>query len=183
MEKNEESFLARVPEGVKVAIVRWWFAGAIYFMLGWGLLGELDSLDLMFFVGLGIGVAHIFVLHPLIYSMFNIKRNGKIVNKKYYERTILEGVAVKLGEILKCIVCSFVVGYIYVGINLLINLIFNLPSDTIKLGGEPILYGLFFMFIYVFLSLIAAKIVLLFEMIKNKKNKNENCKKEEGRSE
>lgn len=173
MEKNEASFWSKIPESVKVAIARWWFAGAMYFMFGWGLLGGFEPLDQMFFIGLGIGVAHIFVLHPLIYSMFNIKRNGKIVNKKYYERTILEGVLVKLGEIVKCVLCSFTVGFLYVGLNLLINLIFNLPDDTIKLGVEPILYGLFFMLFYVLLSLISAKIVLIFNKIKEKRSSKE----------
>lgn len=183
MKNNEASFWSRIPDSVKVAIGRWWFAGAMYFLLAWGLLGEFSSIDQMFFIGLGIGVAHIFVLHPLVYSMFNIKRNGKIVNKKYYERTILEGVFVKLGEIFKCIVCSFIVGFTYVGINMAINSIFGYSDDTIKFGGEPIMYGLFFMLCYVGISFLTSKIALLHEKINEKRKQNKIIKNEESGNE
>lgn len=137
MDKNERSFLSKIPDNVKVNICRWWLCGAIYFLLGLGTsLGTSDSaLDLVFFLGIGIGIAHIFIFNPIVYSMFDIERNGKIVNKKYYERTILEGTFSKLAELLKCLICSFCVFFIYQFINLSIVNIFNLAEETVVLPG------------------------------------------------
>lgn len=69
--------------GLKVGFFRWWLSGAVYFFIAWGTnLGmKEDPLDLIFVLGVVTGVAHIFIFNPIVYGMFDIKRNGKIVNK------------------------------------------------------------------------------------------------------
>ncbi len=164
--KDDRSFFAKIPDNVKVAIARWWFAGAMYFMFGWGL--GFSGLDGIFWIGVAIGVGHIFVLHPLVYSMFQIERNGKIINKKYYERTIVEGSLVKIVEILKCLICTFAAAYTYGIINLTINAIFDYSSDTQKVGAEPITFGIFFLIAYLIISFISNFIYKLKEKNKEK---------------
>lgn len=173
MEQNKDSndqrsFVSKIPDSVKINLCRWWFFGAIYFFIAWGtnLGANSNPIDLIFFLGVAIGIANIFILNPILYSMFDIERNGKIINKKYYDRTIIEGVTVKLGEILKCLICSIGVFAIYTAINLIAIKLFSLDESEIWLQGEPILYGIFFLILY----LIISKIVDLIHMVIEKKS-------------
>lgn len=166
----EEQGLTRskISDTAKINIIRWWFAGAMYFLFGWEIFAEFDPIDLMFFLGITIGVGHIFVLHPLVYSMFDIKRNGKIINKKYYERTILEGVFVKFAEIFKCIFCSFLTGFTYIFLGYILVDVIGLTNS---IPVEPIIYGVFFVCYYVLTSTVTNLIIKFYEKIKSNKEK------------
>lgn len=107
-----------------------------------------DPLDLIFVLGVVTGVAHIFIFNPIVYGMFDIKRNGKIVNKKYYERTIFQNVFLNLAEIFKCMIITVLVVATYELINTTILAITNQTASTIPVKGEPILYASFFIIYY-----------------------------------
>ena len=147
---TKKRWYQRIPDGVKVGFFRWWLSGAVYFFIAWGTnLGmKEDPLDLIFVLGVVTGVAHIFIFNPIVYGMFDIKRNGKIVNKKYYERTIFQNVFLNLAEIFKCMIITVLVVATYELINTTILAITNQTASTIPVKGEPILYASFFIIYY-----------------------------------
>ncbi len=175
-EKNKKkNFLSKISDNKKALIFRWWISGAVCFFIGWGTsLGtRIDSYDLIFVLGLVTGLAHLIIYNPIVFGMFEIERDGKIVNKKYYERTILEGTYVKLAEIMKSIFSVIFVSLTYFLVNILYSIIFNKPETFIFLPLEPVLYATLFIAYYTLFTKIARLIVKLFTKI-FKKEKIEN---------
>lgn len=167
--KDERTFLSKIPDKVKINVCRWWFFGALFFLIAWGTNISSNKLDLIFFMGVGIGIGNIFIFNPLMYSIFDVERNGKLINKKYYERKVLEGVFVKLAEIFKCLLCSFLVWAIYQGINISFINILNLDENKIPFPAEPICYGIFFLLMYLGISAIVDLIIRIKDKVKDKK--------------
>lgn len=169
-EKHAGRFLAKISDTTKINAIRWWFAGAVCFFIAWGTdLGNYP-LDLMLVIGLVMGIVNIFLLHPMIYSMFDVKKNGKIANKKYYERTVWEGAFLKISEILKCVLAAICVFLIYVVINVLAVNVLELSSDSVFLAVEPFVYATLYLICYLFLSFLANKIVLIYQKLFKKGN-------------
>ncbi|MCD7754787.1 MAG: hypothetical protein LUJ09_00385 [Firmicutes bacterium] len=140
----------RLSDNFKASLVRWWFAGAVYYLIGMGTeLGmNSDSLDFIFFLGLGMGITSAFILNPIIYGFFNVKRRGKSYSKKYLERSSLQNAMLRLLEIFRCFVCVVLVVLVYQYLNLALIAIFDLQSDTAVIAGEPILFGVFYTIVY-----------------------------------
>lgn len=165
-----------INDNVKIVICRWWFSAAVCFFIAFGLnLGNQETtFELIFFLGLGMGIANILLFNPIIMSVFDIKRRGKIANKKMSERTVLEGTFYLLSEIFKSMFSVYIVSWIYQGINVAINTIKDYPSTHVNLGVEPILFGVFFVVVYQLLGLVWDLIVYTFNKIKKEKvNKHE----------
>ena len=116
-------------------------AGAVYFFLGWGTrLGQRDSLmDLVFFLGLAMGIFDTLVVNPALKMVFNVGRA-----KPLHELRSAQRLWIRLGDIFLAIGLVAVVMAFYQGINLGAISIFDLPQDQVSLPGEPILFGLFF---------------------------------------
>lgn len=152
---NKKSILSKIPDNVKIAIFRWWLAGAVYFFIAWGTnLGmNADPLDLIFVLGLVLGVCHIFIFNPIVYGMFDIKRNGKIINKKYYERTIMQNIFLRLGEIFRCLIITVLIVATYELLNTTINSISG-NTQNIPIKGEPFLFATFYIIYYFIYDLI-----------------------------
>lgn len=164
--KNDERpFLSKINDNVKIAFIRFWFVGLIYFFVGWGTsLGQNDDpLDLIFVLSLVTAAGHLFIFNPIIYKMFDVQRNGLFVNKKYNERSIFQGVIYNLLEFLKCVFITILVFLTYQLINYLLVDVLKMS----QLGGEPILYSIFFTAYYSLISFISSKLALLFK--KNRK--------------
>lgn len=144
-EKKQER--KKLSDNIKAGIFRWWMVGMCYFFIGFGTqMGMFaDPLDLIFFLGLAIGLATIFLYNPIAYRMFNMVRKGKISNQSYFERTGWQNALLKLGEILKNIVLVFLVYMTYQNINMLLEQLLELPSETVVIPGEPIGFA----FIYI----------------------------------
>ncbi len=140
----------RMSDATKVTIARWWFVGAVYFFVAFGTnLGNMISaIDLIFFLGVGIGVANIFVLHPVVYNMFSWERRGESANKAYLNRTIKQNVCHSLVEIFRCLGTVLLVYMVYQGINTALVALLDYPVGTVILPGEPILFAIFFVCIY-----------------------------------
>lgn len=161
----------KIPDSVKAGFFRWWLAGAVYFFIAWGTnLGmKEDPIDLIFILGLITGIAHIFIFNPIVFGMFDVQRNGKIINKKYYERTIFENVFLNLAEILKCIVITCLVVACY---ELLNSIILSATNSTggVPIKGEPFLYATFFILFYALFDLIRNFILKIIEKRKDTTN-------------
>ena len=162
--KNILEKIRRIDDKYKILFFRWWFSAAVCFFIAWGLqLGNSNStFDLIFFLGLAMGIGNLFIFNPIISSVFDIKRRGKIANKKMSQRTILEGVLYFICEILKSSLAVYIVSWVYQGINILINYLGNYPDTHIGFGIEPITFGIIFTIIYQVLGLIWDGLVILF---------------------
>jgi hypothetical protein len=165
----------RFSDNTKVSFFRWWFAGALYYLLAFGSgVGQSDSfLDLLLFLGLGMGIATLFVFNPIVYGMFDIKRNGRIVNQKYNERTLLVGVVQKLLELGKCFLVVLLVALLYQLLNLGIQVMRNLPEGTISIKGEPFLFATFYLGIYNACSFISDRTMsFVYRIFSSRKGRN-----------
>lgn len=134
-----------------VLIIRWWVAGAIYFFIGWGTgLGNKTSpIDLVFFLGLGLGLVNSFVLNPVLNKMFNLK-----TNKNYMDISVIEKAKIRLIEILKAMFIVLMMFYCYGFINRTLIQIFDLSSESVPFPGEPITFGILYVILFVLLEKI-----------------------------
>lgn len=167
-DKDERPFLSKINDNVKIAFLRFWFVGLIYYLIGWGTdLGmRSDPLDLIFVLAIVIAGGHIILFNPITRLMFDIERNGKVINKEIAQRKIWQGVLLNILEFFKCLFISFLIYLTYEIINMGLMNIFNL--DNIPVQGEPILYGIFFALYYELISYIRNKVLLLWEKRKKK---------------
>ncbi len=138
-------------ERIKANILRWWFVGAAYFFIGFGTnVGATSSpIDLIFFLGVGIGLGNIFIFHPIMHSMFTIQRRGKVINQRYFNRTVIQNVLASLGEVARCLVLVILVYLIYQIGNTFLVAITGAVEGTVIVPGEPILFSVFFVSLYV----------------------------------
>lgn len=145
-----KNLIGGLSDNTKSYFIIWWFAGAVYFFIGWGTtLGvNKDPFDLLFFLGLGMGLVTAFLINPIIYHMFSIKRKGTIANKQYFERTVWQGVLMKLLEFFKAFAINILIFFTYQLLNQGLILLFDLNPERIIVPGEPILYATFYTFYY-----------------------------------
>lgn len=138
-----------------VFLIRWWSGGAIYFLIGWGTqLGRYSSLiDLVFFLGLSIGLINTFLVNPIIKMLFNIGWH-----KSYGSSTYIERIKCRIKDITLGFVVTLLVMFLYNFINSIANNVLNLSEGEIFLPGEPLLYGLFYASIITVITYLLIKI-------------------------
>lgn len=180
--QKKKSFLSKIPDGVKVEFFRWWFVGAICFFIAWGtnLGNKEDPFDLIFVLALVISLGHMLIFNPIIYGMFDIKRNGKIVNKKINERKIWEGSLIKILDFFKSLSASLVVYVAYILINRLVIELAHMDGTKLPFPVEPFGYATLFLVFYLAISFIVDKTILLCSFIKRKRTEKKNTKIKEG---
>lgn len=150
MERDKKQVKKRLSDHVKAGILRWWIAGMCYFFIGFGTQAGAFAtpVDLIFFLGLGIGLVTVVIYNPIAYGMFDMVRKGNITNKAYYRRKGWQNALIKLGEIFKALLLVFLVYMTYQSVNLLLERLLGLPAGTVTIPGEPFgfatLYLLFF---------------------------------------
>lgn len=132
-------------DDVLARIFRWWAASAMYFFVGWGTSVGFQStvIDFVFFLGIAIAVFEMFVVNPVVNSMFSLKNPIR-----YDDTSIMKKVLYRLKYIGKTIIVIVFVVITYDIINFSAIIIFNLPQETVFLAGEPILFGIFYMVYY-----------------------------------
>ena len=128
------------PVAVKALLIKGWFAGAGYFFVGWGLfLGSLDQLDLTFVLGLVLGAVTDLMVNRILIFLDNggdaYKKYMMFYSKKFYFFWV---------NIFYGVLLSFLIAYTYHAINLFAVRLGGLAENTVVLGAEPILYGVFF---------------------------------------
>lgn len=136
-------------------LIRWWAAGAVYFFIGWGtFLGRQQSIiDFVFFLGLVMGLFNILIVNPGLRMMFNIAPK-----RPAHENTFSQRISDYLVELIKSGFIVFVVAMTYMAINKALIALFAFPVDSVPLPGEPILFGVFYIIIFVLLEAISKKI-------------------------
>lgn len=165
--------LRNMSDKTIVLIARWWFAGAVYFFIGFGTpFGNTSSaIDLIFFLGIGIGFGNIFIFYPIVYNMFTIERRGTIYNGTYLKMSLQKRVLTSLTEIIRCLCTVIVVFFTYQAINLFLVYITSKPEGTVLLPGEPIIFAIFFVFYYLITDKIVDKMHNIYKLFIKKKEK------------
>lgn len=142
-------------------LIRWWAAGAVYFFVGWGtFLGNQQSLiDFVFSLGLIMGLFNIFIINPVLRLMFKLGPARPPREYSYWQR--LRDYAV---ELVKSVFIAFIIALIYMATNMALIALLSLPAEAVPLPGEPILFGMFYVLVFVLLEII---VKMVMDVIKN----------------
>lgn len=130
----------RIPEWVKILFVKAWFAGAVCYFFFWGLGSYISSLiDMLFVLGVALGIVTDLLTNNII----------RFIEKTPDENNRWMMIPNKgmLGFFLN-IVYSFVILFcVYMLYNVINYSIMTVTGDmeTVPLGVEPILFGVFSM--------------------------------------
>lgn len=152
----------KIPVWLKAILIKIWFAGAVFFFVGWGLfISSTDQLDLMLVLGVVFGAVTDLIVNRIFFFMEREKGEYlpfMMVSRKKYLGFILN---ILYGILL----CTFVV-YTYQVINVAAISIFKLNENIIVLGAEPILFGVFCM-VYDMLFIQIKKLIVRKRMKEN----------------
>ena len=140
-------------------ILRWWSAGAVYFLIGWGtaLGNQTSMIDFVFSLGVVMGLFNMLIVNPGLRMAFNL--GPKLPPSSH---AISQRISDYLVEIIKNVLIMFVVALIYVALNSIINTVFGLPDDNISLPGEPILFGVFYVLVFALFGRISQQAIQTF---------------------
>jgi len=132
-------------------IIRWWAAGAVYFFIGWGtgLGNQQTMIDFVVTLGLVMGLFNILIINPGLRMLFNIGRKRPAHENTYWQR-----MSDYLVELVKNVFIIFCVAMIYRLINTVLISLMDLPADNVPLPGEPILFGIFYVIVFLLLEWI-----------------------------
>ena len=129
-----------LPMWLKAVVLKAWFAGAVCFFIFWGLgLYLQNMLDMLLVFGIALGM----VTDLLVNSIFRFsatvpgEKDGWMMFPK-------RGMAAFFLNLLYAFVLLICVYSLYQGINTVLTSISGQP-DSVPLGVEPILFGLFYM--------------------------------------
>lgn len=138
-----------LADWLKVLLIKFWFNGAVCFFFFWGLGNYLrDLLDQLFVLGIAMGVLTDLMVNNIL--RFYAKTPGENDRWMMFPK---KGFASFPLNILYAFVVLFFVYTVYNVINLVI-IRFTGAADSVPLGVEPILFGLFYLAVdLLFLSL------------------------------
>jgi len=150
MKREKSGQRKKISDNVKAGAIRWWLAGMCYFFIGFGTQAGAfaDPLDLIFFLGLGLGLVTIVIYNPVVYRMFDIIRKGQIANRSYFSRSGWQNAGLNLAEILKNLFVVFLVYMTYQTLNLMLEQMFALAEGTVSVAGEPFGFATIYLIYY-----------------------------------
>ena len=130
----------KIADWVKLLFIKAWFPGCVCFFFIWGLGGMMaDQLDLLFITGIALGV----VTEMLTNNVLRFLEKSPGGNDRYMMFPRKGYITFPL-NILYAFVVLFLVYTLYNVINLVIIRLTGV-TDTIPLGVEPILFGIFYL--------------------------------------
>lgn len=130
----------KIPGPVKVLLLKAWFAGAVCYFILWGLGMYIYSLiDMLFILGIVLGL----VTDLLTNNVIRFIETTPGENDKWlmFPKKGMASFFLNLVYALVLVVCVY---FLYSFLNLMIVRIIG-NADTVPLGVEPILYGVFCM--------------------------------------
>lgn len=130
-------------------IFRWWAASAIYFFVGWGtnVGAQSTMIDFVFFLGIAIGLFEMFVVNPVVNSMFNVRNPIR-----FSDKSIMKKVIYRLRYFAKTFIIIIFVVITYDIINYTAIIVRGLDSEAVFLPGEPIMFGIFYIIYYILIE-------------------------------
>lgn len=129
-----------IPRLVKLLFIKAWFAGAVCYFVLWGLGMYIPSLiDMMFVLGAVLGMVTDLLTNNVL--RFIEKTPGENDGFLLVRRKGVVGFGLNLLYAFVLLVCVYM---LYDGINVIINSITG-NTDTVPLGVEPVLFGVFYM--------------------------------------
>lgn len=129
-----------IPDGVKIPFIKAWFAGAVCFFFLWGLGSYITNiLDMLFVLSIALGmVTDLLVNNTLRFLEKTPGQNDKwmMIPKKGM-----------LALALNLVYCAVIILCVNVTYNLINYAIISITGaeDTVPLGVEPVLFGIFCM--------------------------------------
>ncbi len=131
----------RIADWVKMCFIKFWFVAAVCFFFMWGLSAYMaDMLDTLFVTGIALGVVTDILTNNAL--RFFAKTPGgndrwmMFPKKGYYSFPL---------NILYAFLVLFCVFLTYSVLNRALIELTHAPADSIPLGVEPILFGLFYL--------------------------------------
>ncbi len=138
----------KIPDLLKVMFFKWWFAGATCFFFYFGLGTVVQGVEILIVLGAALGAVTDLLTN-------NVLKHFEPVDHawdKYMFISVRKFWSIFLNVIYGGVILYIVI-YIYGLINQAINTI-NGTDNTIPLGVEPLLFGLFVLLIDMFFILI-----------------------------
>ena len=127
----------RLRDGVKAALIKWWFAGAVCFFFFWGLGIMIPSLEnQMIVLGIGLGL----VTDLLVNNIFRYYAKTPGANDRWI-MVRRKGVA---GMGLNLMYAFVLLGLVVITYDIINRIAVGMTgaADTVPVGVEPILFGL-----------------------------------------
>ena len=165
MPNRQERIRAFFTDYRLALILRWWAAGAVYFFIGWGtsLGNQASIIDFVFTLGVVMGIFNMLIVNPGLRMAFNLAPH-----RRPKSHAISQRISDYLVEIIKNILIMFVVALLYVALNSVINAAFDLPATNISVPGEPILFGIFYVLVWVLFEWLWLRIEQAFTNYQNR---------------
>jgi len=136
----KHNFFSKISLSIRIPIIKWWFAGAIYYLIGWGLPQLKGSgIDTYVTMGLVIGLVNVTIIRFIIKEI----SPSTLIANKYISIRNKTVIRIPI-NVLYGMVISVLIAGTYDVSNRLINHLFDLGKDRIIIGTEPILYGILF---------------------------------------
>jgi len=136
---KKKGFISKLPMWFKELFVRFWFAGAVFYFIGWGLIGGTrDQLDLTVVLGLVHGLVTDLAVNKIIIFMGQDAVDMRYMlcgSRRFYSVPV---------NIIFGIICAFLVAYTYSIVNYFAMRSGIVAEGFIFIGAEPLLYGLLY---------------------------------------
>lgn len=157
LKKYRGSSRFRVPEKIRVIFIKFWFSAAICFFFMWG-LGSMDMLDTLVILSLASGVITDVLVNAIL--RFIAPKEGDFDQWMMYPSR--KWYLTLLPNILHAGIVILLVYETYNIINVILVSGGSLPEDSVALGVEPILFGIFYLvfdLILIRMRVLAGKIL------------------------
>ncbi len=130
----------RFPEWAKAVFIKFWFAGAVCFFVFWGLGTYIAGIDMLFVFGLALGM----VTDLLTNNVFRFYEKKPGLNDRWM-MCPKKNFANFFFNIIYAFVLLALVYFLYNIINVAIIAISGADENSVPLGVEPVLFGVFYM--------------------------------------
>lgn len=140
LERYRSSKGIRIPEPVKILFIKAWFAGAVCYFVLWGLGTYVSALiDMLFVLGVALGLVTDLLANNVI--RFIEKTTGE------NDRWMMVPNKGMVGFVLNIVYSMVILLCVYLLYNLINYVLMGITGDTqtVPLGVEPILFGVFCM--------------------------------------
>jgi hypothetical protein len=147
-------------------LIRMWVAGMVCLFVAWTPLGggEIESdgfiVQLIGLLALFLFLSNQFVVNPIIRGMLKTKFDPKV----YFDQPLVKRLAHNLSAFLRMLVITIMIWGIYILINMGVDALgLANPSGRPSLMLEPITFGIFYGFLYLFLDWVESKVTRLLQ--------------------